>query len=149
MKGIKRTLWFQPDLNDPNNPGNTDDEYTVDELALLGRMEPRLLRSGAGSANLVSSLTYNGRHAPVIDLDVPARLVPSKTPGHSHLYIDHEMEWSVYLELLQALAKNSIVESNYVRFTEARGMSFVRLHPDSRPARQREEEEYPFDDPRD
>jgi len=44
-------------------------------------------------ANVVSSLLTNGNHAPCIDLDVPAMLVPSSTPGHSHLYIDIEVPW--------------------------------------------------------
>jgi hypothetical protein len=41
-----------------------------------------------GDAQVVSSEIYDtDRHAPVLDIDVPAYLVPSSTPGHSHLYI--------------------------------------------------------------
>jgi hypothetical protein len=31
-------------------------------------------------------------HTIMLDLDVPATLVPSSTPGHSHLYIDVPLE---------------------------------------------------------
>ncbi len=96
---------------------------------------PSLLVGETKRANLVSSLTQRGMHAPVIDIDIPIRLVPSKTEGHSHLDIEREMSWHGYVDLLDALAKHEIIEWNYVNFTEHRGMSFVRLHPERRPAR--------------
>lgn len=66
-------------------------------------------------------------HKLVIDLDVPATLVPSTTPGHSHLYIDHPMTWRTYLDVLRALARAGIVEEGYVGASEARGYTAVRL----------------------
>jgi len=77
-------------------------------------------------ANLVSSLLENGKHAPVLDLDVHHKLVPSSTEGHGHLYIDVECEWDDYVNLLDAMSKCGILEESYVEFSKRRGASFVR-----------------------
>lgn len=135
----KRTYWFQPGLDDPEAPSNqgaafkpapargyTEDEFVRPERKLVATKE---------EANLVSSFTERGLHKPVIDLDVPARLVPSKTPGHFHLYIDVEMDFDDYSELLYALSKCGIVEPNYAAAANMAGMSFVRTAPDTRPDR--------------
>src|SRR5690606_29587737 len=67
-----------------------------------------------GYGNLISSLTDTGHHAPVLDFDVPARLVPSSTPGHHHLYIDVECSWEDYKALLVAMERCGILEEGYV-----------------------------------
>lgn len=67
------------------------------------------------------------KHMPVIDIDVKAFLIPSTTLGHSHLYIDHEVEWEDYIAMLKAMAKCGIVEPGYVSASEARGYTAVRL----------------------
>lgn len=79
-------------------------------------------------ANLVTSKLDAGldMHAPALDLDVPARLVPSSTPGHSHLYIDVPMPWDDYVRLLTVLADVGILEPNYVSVSIARGASYLR-----------------------
>ena len=66
-------------------------------------------------------------HFPVLDLDVPAHLVPSSTSGHSHLYIDKLLSWDQYKELLTALAKAGIIEDGYAGASIARGHTAVRL----------------------
>lgn len=78
-------------------------------------------------ANLVTSATGNGDwHLPVIDLDVPHRLEPSSTPGHSHLYIDVPVKWDDYVALLNELANAGIVEFGYVEASKAKGATMVR-----------------------
>lgn len=87
------------------------------------------------SANVITSEVAATRDFPphmqahrlVIDLDVPAVLVPSSTPGHSHLYIDAPMNWAQYRKVLRALSEAGIVESGYVGASEARGYTAVRL----------------------
>lgn len=49
-------------------------------------------------------------HRPVLDIDLPVKVVPSTTEGHFHLYIDKEMPWSDYVELLEVMAKVGILE---------------------------------------
>lgn len=66
-------------------------------------------------------------HRPVLDIDFPAKLVPSSTPGRFHLYLDKPMSWAAYEKLLTALADAGIVERGYVRASIERGATFVRL----------------------
>lgn len=84
-----------------------------------------------GDANLVSSRITSGEHAGkhtvAIDLDVPAVLVPSSTPGHSHLYIDVPMTWETYANLLKALSAAGIVEDGYVQACIRRKHTSLRL----------------------
>lgn len=68
-----------------------------------------------------------GMHAPVLDIDVPAFLVPSSTYGHSHLYIDAPMQWERYAELLKALGDAGVLEPGYVGASLARKHTAVRL----------------------
>ena len=77
-------------------------------------------------ANLIGSLCKNGRHLPVIDVDLPCRLVPSTTPGHFHLYIEREMEHEPYMAMLKALAEAGIVNRFYAEVARLRGQTFVR-----------------------
>lgn len=68
-------------------------------------------------------------HKPVIDLDLPCRLVESGTPGHFHLYIDREVEQTTYFRMLDVLADAGIVERGYAEVSRRKGYSAVR-HPD-------------------
>lgn len=79
-----------------------------------------------GEANLVSSRLPNGMHAPVLDLDGPHSLVPSSTPGHSHLYLDTPMTWRRYKTLLRALWKAGVIEEGFYRNSVRRGFTSVR-----------------------
>jgi hypothetical protein len=66
-------------------------------------------------------------HKPLLDIDMPVTLIPSSTPGHYHLLIDHEMSWSEYASLMRALAEAGILEQGYVMASLERGFSAVRL----------------------
>lgn len=78
-------------------------------------------------AKLVSSLCRDGLHAPVLDIDFPAQLVPSSTEGHFHLYLDKKMDWKSYKKLLKALYKAGIIEKEYYKAMKRRGSTMVRL----------------------
>jgi hypothetical protein len=80
-------------------------------------------------ANLVSS-EVKGKtdvHRPVLDIDVPAYLVPSSRPGHSHLYVNVEISEDKYFNLLDVLADCGILEKGYAGVSRARGASAVRV----------------------
>ena len=79
--------------------------------------------------NAVTShlLSSGVNHAPAIDIDIPAYLIPSSTEGHSHLYFDVEVPWDKYANLLRALADAGIVERGYADASEANGFSVLRL----------------------
>lgn len=67
-------------------------------------------------ANLVSSQVFydeqklTAYHTPIIDLDIPAQLIPSTTPGHSHLFIDKLLTDEQYDKLLRVLVEVGIVQ---------------------------------------
>lgn len=80
----------------------------------------------AGEANLISSESVTGFHCPVIDIDLPCELIPSTTPGHFHLYIDHPVAKEDYLALIAAMAKCGLVNEFYNEMAQQRGATFVR-----------------------
>lgn len=111
--------------------------YTIDPEELKGRdlgaddYQPedttRREVTDPDDALLVGSRLVNSDlHAPAIDLDVPARLIPSSTPGHFHLYIDVPMSWEQYDTVLSALAFAGVVEDGYVNASRSREQSFLR-----------------------
>mgnify|MGYP000888624733 CR=1 FL=1 len=79
-------------------------------------------------SNLLGS-RIKGRktHAPVLDIDYPARLVPSSTEGHYHLILDVEMSWRKYKKLLKVLGEVGVIEPGYARASIARRGSFIRV----------------------
>jgi hypothetical protein len=77
-------------------------------------------------ANVIGSKTVSGLHYPVLDIDVPAMLVPSSTPDHSHLYIKTLMEWRKYAMLLEVLAAVGILEDGFVGAANPRQETFAR-----------------------
>lgn len=78
-------------------------------------------------ANLIGSLTDQGNHMPVLDIDrMNVRVVESSTPGNFHLYIDKPMSWHIYEGLLDALADAGIIEPGYHRASVERKGTFVR-----------------------
>jgi hypothetical protein len=99
------------------------DESTSDQASWPGECEPC---DDKDMANLVGSLCSDGLHRPVIDIDLPARLVPSSTEGHYHLYIDTPMELPVYLAMLDAMAAAGVVAHTWVEHVRERGMSTCR-----------------------
>ena len=103
--------------------------WKVREDALYGR---EMLHDGRypadmKEANLVSSLLPDGRHAPVIDLDIPIRFVPSATPGHWHAYIERPMTWRQYRILLRAFYRAGLIERGFYWRGIQREATFVRL----------------------
>jgi hypothetical protein len=93
-----------------------------------GETEGREVAS-IGDANVYTSELADrpGWHTVAIDLDVPAQLVPSSTPGHSHLFIDTVMPWGQYRALLAALAAAGVIEDGYEGASVARQNTAVRL----------------------
>jgi hypothetical protein len=70
-------------------------------------------------------------HQPVIDLDIPAKLLPSFQDGHSHLYLDVKMNWTDYLKLLKVMSEVGIIEKEYYEVSKKKGYTAVRAPCDS------------------
>lgn len=77
-------------------------------------------------ANLIGSLCDDGSHMPVLDFDIPARLVPSTTEGHFHLYIDVPMAWDKFRALLEAMRDCGIIEAGFANASINREASMCR-----------------------
>jgi hypothetical protein len=80
-------------------------------------------------ANLIGSLDLDSvvkaQHYPVIDIDHDAYLLPSSTPGHHHLYIQHAVPHDEYLAMLDAMAAAGIVEEGFVNSARRRGQTYA------------------------
>lgn len=129
----RRTFW-RADLVPPGIPdgsGDTDgwEAWVEDDAREERRYTPATGGGVPADANLVSSrLDPEGKlHMPVLDLDFPASLVPSSTPGHFHLYIDKEMDWKTYERLLKALSDAGVIERGYYKASKARKATYVRI----------------------
>lgn len=87
------------------------------------------LTTDPNNANVTTSLTADNvlMHNVVIDLDLPAKLVESSTPGHHHLYIDKPMSKTDYFKLLTVMVEVGLIEPGYLGASEKRGYTAVRL----------------------
>jgi len=94
----------------------TGDDYQGDDAVTTSEQE----------ANIVTSYLGGELHAPVLDIDFGAQLIPSSTPGHFHLYFEKAMTWGNYCGLLKALGDVGILEAGYVKASLRRGYSSVR-----------------------
>lgn len=112
-----------------------DLQWGKEDEADYGRGPRGFVPENSSLANVVTSLHENstwateGRHALLLDLDIPATLVPSSTEGHNHLYIDvpdgiPEDKWLV---LIRALADAGVIEEGYAQASIERGYTALRL----------------------
>lgn len=120
-----RILWNSPTLDTIEHHGDDPRNYREDWTNDPGRVQV----DTEDAANLIGSLTKTGLHAPVLDIDYPARLVPSSTPGHFHLYLDVEIPWHRYALALWALSVAGLIEPGFFRAAMARKLTFARLRP--------------------
>lgn len=95
--------------------------------------EVMLPPSSSHRANLVSSaLQGTDLHSPAIDCDTRVEVVPSRTPGHFHLYFPQiACAWDDYLNLLRAMERCGIVESAWVDHSETDRQTLLRVPPGS------------------
>lgn len=142
------TQWDDPNMGSPRFKryrGRPGDLVRVEDGALLGSRyshgRPYFLDT-TGLADLADRIVRrlprraarwiqrgrdrHGWHAVVLDVDLPAALIPSSTEGHSHLFIDCPMSWRRYRHLLKALAKAGVIEPGYYRASRRFRMSMVR-----------------------
>ncbi len=80
-------------------------------------------------ANVSTSLRMDveGMHAVLLDIDVPAALIPSSTPGHSHLYVDVCVPQDTYFRMLDAIADAGVIQRGFVNASKSRGGTSLRL----------------------
>lgn len=107
---------FGKDSDDPHGAQPVPVVYNLDRAnVVLSKVEPA---SAWADMNL---------HKPLIDIDMPAKLIPSSTPGHFHLYIDKTMHWDDYRLLLVSLHRCGVISTGYLETTLVRGYTTLRL----------------------
>ena len=82
------------------------------------------------TANIINSRCKDDpkSHRLVLDLDFPARLIPSSHEGRFHLYLDGVTLTHDKFELLiKALAECGIIGQDYAKYSLDRGYTSVRL----------------------
>lgn len=111
-----KVRWEAPDYIEAGEWGDNGDgrEVTTDPE----KVEAFSSKTGA--------LFCTPMHALVLDIDVPAWLVPSSTPGHSHLYVDLSVTEDDLWDFLDKAAAIGLVEVGYVSACKSRGMTSVR-----------------------
>lgn len=117
-----RIYYYDPIVDLPKNMPVAEEEYV--SLVDRERVDHPTL------ANLVSSELEDGRHLPALDIDFEVRLVPSRTEGHYHLYLDgmEPMHWSAYRRLLEALMLAGVIEKGYYGASVERKATFLRVN---------------------
>jgi len=107
---------------------NTGDSGGEDGL----NVEKLIKETPIQDANSVSSRRINaigqktGKHMVVLDIDMEAALVPSSTPGHYHLFIDTQLDWETYKNVLRALVDAEIIQRGYYNAAMERKATWVR-----------------------
>lgn len=91
-----------------------------------GYFEVPRLPADHENATAVTSELPDGRHMPVIDIDLECMLVPSTETGHFHLYINKAMEWEKFVAMLEAMQEAGVIGPGYLRYTKKRGFATVR-----------------------
>jgi hypothetical protein len=122
-------LAYQHDTLDEQPESCMGDEWLVRHGSQQGNLRlVGIAREGQTiEGNLISSATDRvGIHMPVLDLDVPHRLVPSSTPGHSHLYIDVEVPEKQYRRLVEVLIECGILQRGVGAQMRVNGATYVR-----------------------
>jgi hypothetical protein len=113
-----KRITYKNDNLVPGRAHNKDYEADPGEVCNGTQMVP----------NSVSSLCDDGLHRPALDIDIPMTVVPSSTPGHCHLYFDEvALTWPQYEALLIALADAGIIEQGYLRASQERTQTILRL----------------------
>jgi len=92
-----------------------------------------VISSDGETPDLVASRCTDGLHRLAIDIDFPVRLIPSRTEGHFHLYMDGmtPINFHRYVDLLRSLAKAGVIEHNYAEVSIRRGMTMLRYSKDT------------------
>lgn len=124
-----------PTCGVPNEPGLCMDRptYKCDDLEMTTgygnrhtAKEQVRIPAEPEEANLVGSLINQDIHLPVFDIDYGARLIPSSTEGHYHLYLDRPCKWRDYRRVLKAMAKAGLIQKGFADHSIRRKEAFVR-----------------------
>src|SRR5262245_3403875 len=111
IDGHERSQWFTPSLDDYEGSEAPRSEVLVPCRPLLHGLESVVPNLTSSRLYLPESQdAYGPLHSPVLDLDFAARLLPSSTDGHYHLYLDGlVMPWEKYSDFLHVMAHFGVI----------------------------------------
>lgn len=69
---------------------------------------------------------HESQHVIMLDIDHPAILIPSSTPGHHHLIVNKVLGWSDYRDLLDTMGEVGLIEPGFRDASVERGETFLR-----------------------
>jgi hypothetical protein len=112
-------------------PSAYDHEYLMDVSfsdGYGGTFKNAAKMSGPQAADVVSSkIEGSDYHTLMLDIDLPARLLESSTPGHYHLYIDKPITWRRYRAVLQALSDAGVIEEAFFKAARINQATHLRV----------------------
>lgn len=94
---------------------------TVFEALIRAKLSTRLARTYAGYR------TVKGQLRITFAFHIPTRLVPARTRGHQHLFLEREISWERYEPVLAALQEAHLLEINTFHSFSQETCSFARL----------------------
>lgn len=127
---FKVFTWAPDSVSDPGDRGEVaglEDAHVISSLVkdsvMTGESGPLDELFGFGQT------APGGKHHVALDIDHPAWLIESSTPGHYHLHIrlPDGAIWEDYVAFLDAAAKIGMIEPGYAEASKARGATYVRL----------------------
>ena len=91
-------------------------------------------------ANLIGSMTINGTHKPVFDVDNGlenatmvamafgnrATILPSRTLGHYHVYVDTEFSWDMCKLFLNHFSSIGVIDGQWAQACIRQEQMYVR-----------------------
>lgn len=114
---------WSADSSQPPEENTVEEVYSLEEANIVSSEQQKLSFSSDGAS--ITDIRQD--HIVILDIDVPAALLDSSTPGKHHLYIDAPMSWETYSKLLDVMAEAGILEPGYVAASKERGFTAVRL----------------------
>lgn len=127
MQWGDRCLWVAPSVSLTYQSDGSPPH--VAGLALIEKLTAPVEPAGPGDLDrvtLVSSVGSDGLHRAVLDLDFPAAIVPSTTPGHVHLYLDKPTTWIRYALFLVGCGVAGYIEWTNIAVSLWRRTTMVR-----------------------
>ena len=123
----------EPDYRD-RDTADLSDAHVVSSAVreTWNKVKPREVQGPVDDFDFLGGLGFEEyeepKHIVVIDVDHPAHLVDSSTPGHHHLYVEiPPVSFDAYRKWLEASAEIGLVSHGYVNACINRMHSDVRL----------------------
>lgn len=90
-------------------------------------IDPKNDRVPHPGGEIYGSDVGDGRHLAMFDIDIDALLIPSRTPGHHHLYFDKTLTFKQYAKVMRAMADAGLIDKQWYKMAKLRKETFLRV----------------------